>query len=100
MITTKESWEKEIVEKSARIVLDTGALFCLVKNIREYRKSVGLDGNSSIFLYRLKVEEELINSILNHGSDFPFNELDKVKEYSAQSELRKQTLEMLKDEEE
>lgn len=83
--------------KSEKVVLDTDAIYCLVKGIREYRKMARENSNNAFFLLKLKLEEELFNSLLHHGSEFVFLELDKIKELKSQFELRQETIEYLKE---
>jgi hypothetical protein len=95
-----EVMEEKNVLKSEKIVLDSDAIYCLVKNLREYRRLARENSNNAFFLLKLKLEEDFFNSLLHHGSDFVFLELDKVKELKAQFELRQETIEYLRETEE
>jgi hypothetical protein len=89
-----------LVEKTDKIVLDTGALFCLVKELKEYVVSLPNDDVHAFEKMKLKMKISVLNEILNRGTDFPFVELEYVQRMVRHASLRKNTIEFLKQEEE
>lgn len=89
-----------LVEKTDKIVLDSGALYCLRKELKEYRQSLPIIEENAFEIMKLKMKESVINEILNRGTDFPFVELEYIQRMVRHANLRKKTIEFLKQEEE
>jgi hypothetical protein len=89
-----------LADKSEKIILDTDAVFCLHKELKEYRKSLSINDENAFEIMRMKMKENVLNEILNRGSDYPFFELKIVQDKVNRDALRKKTLEFLKREEE
>jgi hypothetical protein len=87
-------------DKKVEIVLTVDSLFLLCKRLREYRRLAKVNDDNAFELMRLKMEEGILQSIIDKGDLFPSMEIDRINGLARNLELRAEVVLHLQEEEE